>query len=56
MRSGRRVWLIAGLVVLATLVLVVGVLVGLRLGGRTHPSVQSALRLVNISRRYSPTR
>jgi len=43
MRSGRRVWLIAGLVVLATLVLVVGVLVGLRLGGRTHPSVQSAL-------------
>jgi hypothetical protein len=43
MRNGQRVWLIAGLALLSAVVLVVGVLVGLRLGGRTHLSVQSVL-------------
>jgi hypothetical protein len=35
MRNGRRVWLIAGVAVLATVALVAGVIIGLRLGNRT---------------------
>jgi Tfp pilus assembly protein PilN len=34
MRNGRRVWLIAGVAVLATVALVAGVIIGLRLGNR----------------------
>lgn len=46
MRNGRRVWLIAGVAVLATVALIAGVIVGLRLGDRTtasQPPVPSAL-------------
>jgi hypothetical protein len=46
MRNGRRVWLIAGVAVLATVALVAGVIIGLRLGNHTtatHPPVPSAL-------------
>ena len=46
MRNGRRVWLIAGVAVLATVALVAGAIIGLRLGDRRtapHPPVQSAL-------------
>jgi hypothetical protein len=46
MSNARRVWLIAGVAVLATVALVAGVLIGLRLGDRTtapQPPVPSAL-------------
>jgi beta-lactamase class A len=46
MRNGLRVWLIAGVAVLATVALVAGVIIGLRLGDRrttSHPPVQWAL-------------
>ena len=38
MRNGRRVWLIAGVAVLATVALVAGVIIGLRLGDRQTAS------------------
>jgi hypothetical protein len=42
MRNGRRVWLIAGVAVLATVALVAGVIVGLRLGNHKRaPSPQA---------------
>jgi hypothetical protein len=37
MRNGRRVWLIAGVAVFATLALVAGVMIGLRLGNHKSP-------------------
>jgi hypothetical protein len=46
MRNGRRVWLIAGVAVLATAALVAGVIIGLRLGNHKtapHPPVPAAL-------------
>jgi len=46
MRNERRVWLIAGVAVLATVALVAGVIVGLRLGNRKtapHPPAPGAL-------------
>jgi hypothetical protein len=46
MRNGRRVWLIAGVAVIATVALVAGVIIGLRLDDRRtapHPTVPAAL-------------
>jgi hypothetical protein len=44
MRNGRRVWLIAGVAVLATAALVAGVIIGLRLGDhKTAPSPPTRL-------------
>jgi hypothetical protein len=47
MRNGRRVWLIAGVAVLATVALVAGVIIGLRLGNhKTAPRPPVASELV----------
>lgn len=43
MRNGRRVWLIAGVAVLATVALVAGVIIGLRLGDHRTTPQPSAL-------------